>query len=124
MFRGLFQRILRYNKVNMHLAVILSALVFSTIHMQFQGFIPRFFLGLILGYLLAFGGSLWIAIFAHFIFNGTQVVVTYFAKSQMDLSATPQWSDFNFILFAVGTVLFGIVTYYFWNQNQLEPQDN
>ena len=124
MFRGLFQRILRYNKVNMHLAVILSALVFSTIHMQFQGFLPRFFLGLILGYLLAFGGSLWIAIFAHFIFNGTQVVVTYLAKGQMDLSATPQWSDFNFILFAVGTVLLGIVTYYFWNQNQLEPQDN
>lgn len=120
MFRGLFQRILRYNGLNVHLAVILSALIFSTIHMQFQGFMPRFFLGLLLGYFLAFGGSLWIAIIAHFIFNGSQVVLTYFAEDKMDLTASPQWEDFNFVVFAVGTILFGLASYYFWNQNRIE----
>jgi membrane protease YdiL (CAAX protease family) len=118
MFRGLFQRILNYNNLNVHLTVILSAIIFSTIHMQFQGFIPRFFLGLILGYFLAFGGSLWISIFAHFIFNGTQVVAAYVAKDQMDLAATPEWADFNFLIFAAGTLLFGLASYYFWNTNR------
>lgn len=123
MFRGLFQRILRYNKLNLHLAVILSAIIFSTIHMQFQGFIPRFFLGLVLGYFLAFGGNLWIAIVAHFIFNGSQVIISYFAKDQMDLTASPQWADFNIGIFIGATILFGLASYLFFTKNRIETKN-
>ena len=105
-FRGLLQNIFRYNKINIHLSVLFSAIVFSAIHLQFQGFLPRFFLGMILGYFLAYGGSLWLAIFAHFLFNGSQVIASYFMGEEMNLESGPEWADFNPIIFIIATALF------------------
>lgn len=118
MFRGLLQRIITYNGLNKHLAVIISALVFSAIHMQFQGFLTRFALGLILGYLFVFSGSLWISIIAHFLFNGSQVIIAYFTKDMMDFSAEPSWSDFSYPIFIGSTLLFLAVGYRFIKSNE------
>lgn len=118
MFRGLLQRIITYNGLNKHLAVIVSALVFSAIHMQFQGFLTRFALGLILGYLFVFSGSLWISIIAHFLFNGSQVIIAYFTKDMMDFSAEPSWSDFSYPIFIGSTLLFLAVGYRFIKSNK------
>lgn len=118
MFRGLLQRIITYNGLNKHLAVIVSALVFSAIHMQFQGFLTRFALGLILGYLFVFSGSLWISIIAHFLFNGSQVIIAYFTKDMMDFSAEPSWSDFSYPIFVGSTLLFLAVGYRFIKSNE------
>ena len=118
MFRGLLQRIITYNGLNKHLAVIVSALVFSAIHMQFQGFLTRFALGLILGYLFVFSGSLWISIIAHFLFNGSQVIIAYFTKDMMDFSAEPSWSDFSYPIFIGSTLLFLAVGYRFIKSNE------
>lgn len=76
-FRGVLQRLFTEWLGNIHFAVILSALCFSAMHMQFYGFIPRLTLGLILGYMMVFSGSLWVPILAHFVQNGTVVVVTW-----------------------------------------------
>ena len=126
MFRGLLQRILAYNGLNKHLAVIVSALVFSAIHMQFQGFLTRFALGLILGYLFVFSGSLWISIIAHFLFNGSQVIIAYFTKEMMDFSAEPSWSDFSYPIFIGSTLLFIVVGYWFIKSNEksVSPKKN
>lgn len=118
MFRGLLQRIITYNGLNKHLAVIVSALVFSAIHMQFQGFLTRFALGLILGYLFVFSGSLWISIIAHFLFNGSQVIIAYFTKDMMDFSSEPSWSDFSYPIFIGSTLLFLAVGYRFIKSNE------
>ncbi len=80
-FRGVLQRLFTEWLGKIHLAVILSALCFSAMHMQFYGFIPRFMLGLILGYMMVYSGSLWVPILAHFIQNGTVVVVTWLESS-------------------------------------------
>lgn len=118
MFRGLLQRIITYNGLNKHLAVIVSALVFSAIHMQFQGFLTRFALGLILGYLFVFSGSLWISIIAHFLFNGSQVIIAYLTKDMMDFSAEPSWSDFSYPIFVGSALLFLAVGYRFIKSNE------
>ncbi len=81
-FRGFLQKRLIPILKNKHIAILITAIIFSAIHFQFQGFIPRVVLGLILGYLFLWSGSLWLAIFAHFIYNGFQVVGFYFASSQ------------------------------------------
>ena len=76
-FRGMLQQALHRGCKNAHVAVFLSAFIFSFIHFQFYGFLPRMFLGLILGYLFYYSGSLWTSILMHFVNNGAAVVVAY-----------------------------------------------
>lgn len=75
-FRGGIQNIIS-DKKNIHLAVWISAFVFSAIHLQFYGFIPRMLLGGMYGYLLFWSGSLWLPVIAHFVNNGMAVLVYY-----------------------------------------------
>lgn len=75
-FRGGIQNIIS-DKKNIHLAVWISAFVFSAIHLQFYGFIPRMLLGGMYGYLLFWSGSLWLPVIAHFVNNGVAVLVYY-----------------------------------------------
>lgn len=76
-FRGMLQQALHRGCKNAHVAVFLSAFIFSFVHFQFYGFLPRLFLGLILGYLFYYSGSLWTSILMHFVNNGAAVVVAY-----------------------------------------------
>ena len=75
-FRGVLQQGLT-RKMNPHAAIILSAAIFSFIHFQFYGFLPRMFLGILLGYMFYITGSLWTSIAMHFVNNGTAVVLYY-----------------------------------------------
>ena len=77
LFRGLLQRLLGEWTRNIHAGVILTAIIFSAIHLQFFGFLPRFLLGLMLGYLLEITQSLWVPVFAHFVNNATFVILFY-----------------------------------------------
>jgi len=70
---GLFRKMFR----GIHIPVILSAIIFSTLHLQFFGFVPRFLLGLAFGYLFVWSGSIWIPITAHFINNTSVVIASY-----------------------------------------------
>lgn len=76
-FRGLIQKIINKNKKNYHIGIWVSAIIFSAIHFQFYGFVPRMLLGAFFGYLLVWSGSLWLPIFAHFLNNATGVIGAY-----------------------------------------------
>lgn len=76
-FRGLLQQALARRCKNQHAVIILTAAIFSFIHFQFYGFLPRMFLGLLLGYMFYATGSLWTTIAMHFVNNGTAVLVYY-----------------------------------------------
>ena len=76
-FRGVLQQSLTRNLKNPHIAILLSAAIFSFIHFQFYGFLPRMFLGILLGYMFYVTGSLWTSILMHFLNNGTAVVIYY-----------------------------------------------
>lgn len=75
-FRGTLQKLFS-ERFNIHLAVFLAAVFFSLIHFEFSGFLPRIILGMFLGYLFYYSGSLWVSILAHLVNNGTQVVLMY-----------------------------------------------
>lgn len=75
-FRGVLQQSLT-RKMNPHLAILLSAAIFSFIHFQFFGFLPRMFLGILLGYMFYVTNSLWTSIAMHFINNGCLVTLYY-----------------------------------------------
>lgn len=79
LFRGVLMRLFREWFRNVHFAIIVSAVLFSALHLQFYGFLPRMILGVLFGYLFIWTGSLWVPIFAHFINNAGAVVVAYLA---------------------------------------------
>ena len=76
MFRGALLRIFQQWK-NKHLAIWVAAAIFSAVHLQFYGFLPRMMLGACFGYMLLWTGSLWLPIVAHFV-NNAFIVVVYF----------------------------------------------
>ena len=65
------------------LAIWITAFVFSFIHFQFFGFLPRFFIGAFLGYLFYWSGSVWYSVVAHFANNGLAVFVYYLKQHEV-----------------------------------------
>lgn len=92
-FRTGIQKEMTAGRVNPNLAIILTALIFSAFHLQFDGFLPRFFLGLILGYIYFWSGSLTISIILHFFNNFILLLTAYLnpelVSSEME-AAIPQ----------------------------------
>ncbi len=76
-FRGAFQRMLIWCKVNPHVAIWTAATVFSALHFQFFGFIPRLLLGAFFGYLYWWSGCIWVNAFAHALNNSLVIVSTW-----------------------------------------------
>ena len=75
-FRGYLQKQLS-NLFNIHLSILLTAFLFSAVHLHFHGLLPRFVLGILLGYLLYWSKNLWIPIIAHFVNNALAVILSY-----------------------------------------------
>ena len=59
------------------IAIVLSSIIFSLIHLSYYGFLVRFGLGVILGLIFYYSGSLWLSILFHFLVNGVQVTFLY-----------------------------------------------
>ncbi len=82
-FRGLIQGLILKWLRNAHISIIITALFFSAVHMQFYGFLPRFLLGVFLGYLFYWSGSLWAAIYFHFLNNLFSIVLSYLLQHHL-----------------------------------------
>ena len=78
-FRGVLQQLLGGRR---HVAIWLTAVIFSAIHMQFYGFVPRMLMGALFGYVFVWTGSLWVPIVMHFVNNGMAVLVYYILSSK------------------------------------------
>ena len=76
-FRGVMQKLITEKSSNYHIAIWVTAIIFSAIHFQFFGFFPRMLLGAFFGYLLVWSGSIWLPIYAHFLNNSMAVVAAY-----------------------------------------------
>lgn len=117
-FRGVLQQALTKGCKNVHVAVFITAFVFSFIHFQFYGFLPRMFLGLLLGYLYYYSGSIWTSILMHFINNGTAVVLGYLEyKNLTDIdwehfgstSSLPLWANITVLAASLALTVGSIV---------------
>ncbi|HKK42918.1 MAG TPA: CPBP family intramembrane glutamic endopeptidase [Bacteroidales bacterium] len=111
-FRGVFQKILQRLFHSGNGAVWVTAVIFSAIHFQFLGFIPRLILGLVFGYLFLWSGNLWLSILAHFVNNAIPVVGTYlhFYENSYQPVGMPSWNQALLLLFPV-IVCAGILFY-------------
>ena len=85
-FRGTLQQVLCSRQSSAissqtHIAIWTTAIVFSAVHMQFYGFVPRMLMGAMFGYVFVWTGSLWVPVIMHFVNNGMAVVVYYIEQS-------------------------------------------
>jgi uncharacterized protein len=82
-FRGILQKELFRGTKNIHLSIWIAAALFSGIHMQFFGFVPRLFLGVLFGYLYHWSGNLILPMLAHFVNNGFMVIALYLHQQKL-----------------------------------------
>jgi membrane protease YdiL (CAAX protease family) len=80
-FRGILQRMFIRAFKNPWMGIVFTAAIFSAFHFQFFGFFPRLALGVVLGAIYWYSGSIWAAIIAHFIYDGFIIVLAYFNPS-------------------------------------------
>ena len=81
LFRSIIQTSLIKICKNAHIGILIASAIFSFIHFEFYGFFPRLILGMLLGYMFYFSGSIWISMLMHFLNNGT-VVLIYFLNNK------------------------------------------
>ena len=111
-FRGVLQQSLT-RKMNPHVAILLTAAIFSFIHFQFYGFLPRLFLGMLLGYMFYTTNSLWTSILMHFLNNGTAVMLYYLSnKGILDIDVEHLGETQNvWIIIASVAVTLGLIVW-------------
>jgi uncharacterized protein len=120
LFRGTLQKLLS-ERLSIHVAVLVSSVLFSLVHAEFSGFLPRILLGVFLGYLFYYSGSLWVSIFAHLVNNGAQVILMYLNslgiyKINLDQPEMPDIMEL--ILYTSGFVVLSIAFYHFSRKNK------
>ena len=87
-FRGVIQGL--FSPKQKKAAIWIAAVVFSFIHFQFYGFVPRMLMGALFGYMLVWTGSLWVPILMHFT-NNSVAVVSYYLTERYAPDST--WMD-------------------------------
>jgi hypothetical protein len=107
LFRGVIQKIFTGWTKNHHWGIWITAILFSALHIQFYGFVPRMLLGVMFGYMLIWSGSIWLPVIAHFVNNGFAVMAIYFINKNMldpkveNIGSTPDSYYSAFLSFAV-----------------------
>jgi len=99
LFRGAFQRLLSTGGISTHAAIWIAAAVFSLVHMEILGFIPRMLLGAFFGYTLVWGRSLWTPVILHIV-NNSLYILTSRASVEVLTSYSWPWLLVSIILTA------------------------
>ncbi|MEZ5018009.1 MAG: CPBP family intramembrane glutamic endopeptidase [Flavipsychrobacter sp.] len=105
LFRGVVLRFIHKRTQSPHHSVILTALLFAFIHFQPYNLIPIFIMGVLLGYLYYYTGSLWISILVHFVYNGSQIYLSYLASTGMIPEGTAEMEHFPAYIILIAVVV-------------------
>ena len=120
-FRGLIQNEFKRASNNIHVAIWTSAFLFSAIHMQFFGFVPRLLLGALFGYLYYWSGNLFIPMIAHIFHNGFTVTMIYlYNQGTTDINIDSEESAPLFLVAICGVITFALL--YFFRKHYSSEQ--
>jgi membrane protease YdiL (CAAX protease family) len=110
-FRGLLTRWIGKLTQNIHVNILITSFIFSAFHMQFFGFVPRFLLGMILGYTYYYTQSIWSSILLHFINNGVTVTIFFYVfKNNIDVKPEEVGTTDNLYLVIISAIaIVGII---------------
>ncbi len=96
-FRGAMQQVLIGIARNAFIGILLTGIFFSAIHFSYYGFLPRVYLGFLLGYIFYYGKSIWLTMLVHFFNNAIVVTQMYFLSRSGKLS--PEAMNENYPLY-------------------------
>jgi membrane protease YdiL (CAAX protease family) len=124
LFRGVFQKIFYTLFKSGHLAIWITAFIFSALHLQFFGFLPRFILGLIFGYLYYWSGTLWLPVISHFVNNAVSVIAAYIQglNTVSELPDMPFWKQITAL--ALPALICFFILLHFRNKSLIEVTKN
>lgn len=114
-FRGVVQQFITRWTKNIHLGAIGTGFLFSLMHFQLEGFLPRMLLGTFFCYLLIFTGNLWITTIIHIFFNSIQVILPYFYPKF--LGNINEIQEVHFGIAALSLALFMLLFSFFIRNN-------
>lgn len=115
LFRGIVQRYGYSLFKKPVMSVWVTAVLFSAIHFQFEGFIPRFLLGLFLGYLYYWTGRIILPIIAHLFNNGLMVIASFLYPEEM-LTGTEEMMPTVSVIAALVSIILIIPGILFFNR--------
>lgn len=123
LFRGIIQKELSRLFVNPHLAIWLTAFVFSILHFQVTGFFPKMMIGLVLGYAYFFTKNFWIPVILHMMNNAFATIALYNAElPEKSVESVLSYDSGQMIIFAAFG--FASVAYYQMLQAKYRPKTN
>ncbi len=107
-FRGVIMRVSFQGTKNIHLGVLLSSILFALVHMEFSNFLAILFMGVLLGYLYVYTGSLLVPVGLHFLNNCVYIILESSGKGSAFVDQLEAGSNFLFWLItgAVALLLF------------------
>lgn len=112
-FRGLLQSYFQQWTKNSHASIWITAIIFSAIHFQFYGFVPRMLLGAFFGYLLVWSKNMWLPIAAHFTNNALAVIFFFlYQHHYIDVNPDTIGTSGNYIIVILSAFSFlGFIFY-------------
>ncbi len=119
LFRGILQPKLHIYTGNAHAGIWLAAFIFSAIHFQFYGFLPRLMLGALFGYLYYYSGSLVYPIIAHILNNAFTVVAVYLSKLgivEFDIEGNMEF-EWYYVVLGLGLFLISFRAFIYKDDN-------
>jgi len=120
-FRGIVQRIFMRWVASPHVAIWICGALFSAIHMQWLGFFPRWLLGVELGYLAWYTGSLWPAVLSHATHNALSVWMAQATGFSDQSNVGSEVMGVPFAWVAGGVALAGVSAWLIYKQQRDKP---
>jgi uncharacterized protein len=105
-FRGILQKLFIQIFKRAWPGIIFTAALFSAFHGQFMGFLPRMILGIVLGCLYWYSGSIFTSMVGHFVYNTVNIFLIYFKIADMDAKGATGWTTTLIGLISLGFVVF------------------
>ena len=119
-FRGVIMRFASKRTYNIWFPIVVSSLLFALLHTNVYGLLSIFIAGMMLGSFYYFTGSIIPGIIAHFVFNGSQVVVAYLANNATEKVAITTTKSLSWMILGTSLAIAGM--FYLWkSKTTLKP---
>lgn len=105
LFRGCLQKIFVALARNTFWGILITSIIFSAVHFSYYGFLPRLFLGVLLGYIFHISKNIWLNITAHFLNNAYPVTVMYMLSRSGKLNADALEETYSLYYGLIGIVI-------------------
>jgi membrane protease YdiL (CAAX protease family) len=120
-FRGILQNLLHESVKNKHIAIWITAIIFSAVHMEFLGFFPRMMMGAMLGYMYMWSGNIWINMIAHALNNGISVIAFYLFQNQYIKTDIDKMEHYGLVPTTIAIALFAASYFLFYKKTEQLP---